>query len=62
MNLTFQGHYKEPNLVLNVPIDLLENMQVMTFVMKFYVKEGKWESVMIHDAKGEEQGPAEYKE
>ena len=49
-------------MVLNIPIELLENMKVMTFVMKFYVKEGRWESVMIHDAKGEELGPAEFKE
>ena len=30
----------------------------MTFVMKYHVKEENWESIMIHDAQGEEQGPA----
>lgn len=60
VNLTFEGHYKEPNVVLNIPIDLLTNMQSMIFVMKYFVKEGSWESVMIHDAKDVEQGPADY--
>ena len=32
----------------------------MTFVMKYHVKEGNWESIMIHDAQGEEQGPADF--
>ena len=62
VKLECEGHYKEPDLTLTIPIDLLTNMQTMTFVMKYYVAQGTWESVMIHDAKGEEQGPADFKE
>jgi hypothetical protein len=37
-------------------------MQEMIFVMKYFVKEGNWESVTILDGKGVEQGPADFKQ
>ena len=37
-------------------------MEEMIFVMKYYVKEGTWESVTILDGKGVEQGLADFKQ
>ena len=62
MKLEFLGHYDEPNLNLKIPFDLLENMQEMIFLMKYYPAEGKWESVTILDKNLNEQGPTEFVE
>ena len=60
VKLEFQGHYEEPNLNLKVPFDMLDNMEEVIYVMRYYVKEGKWETVMIHDKDNTEMGPSEF--
>ena len=62
VKLEFQGHYEEPCMNLKIPFALLEDMVEMVYVMMYSPKTGKWESVMIHDAKDECMGPSEYTE
>ena len=61
MKLEFDGQKNEPDMIVNVPIELLLKSQCLIIVMKYIVKKGEWESVMISDTNEEDYGAAEFK-
>ena len=44
---TFQGHYREPELTLKVPIEKLKSEKAIEFEMVYHVDTGKFKSVKI---------------
>ena len=60
LQLEFFAHYKEPNMNLTVPLDMLADKGSLNFHMEYDLYQKKWTEVQIRDKEGNQLGQAQY--